>query len=363
MAFHARSPRSDILITRDHLVRSLLALPPSPVPLPECSLLPSTHPISDPYAAEGLLSVCNTVLRADTEGLFSYGDWSHQLHAYILYLAHPASTVRIEASSIFKHIVARYTDNPFVIQMVLQCLGAGWHFPFHSPLLPPHMESLPYLPLPPSSLQSISAPPSWEWKEGRLLAYELVFRFLLANHVHYTQPHSHKLRRVSKTKLSYSTPTTPNSSAPNTPSTPNRPSNPHKEGLVRSMSLERVDSVPSTSPAPQPRTSYPFLRNSGAIYDDRSLRLSSHGIRCLMVIFLCFCVLILNAALSLIEQLSSDGSSAMPSNLPFILVIPLFYYRVCVCFNSFPAIAHSNYTTTHFRSSGGVLWISEVGDQ
>lgn len=264
------------------MVRCLLALPPSPSPLPNPSQLPSTHPITDPYAAEGLLSVCNTILRADAQGLFSYEDWAHELHAYILYLAHPASTVRIEASSIFKHIVTRYTDSPFVIQMILQCLGAGWHFPFHSALLPPHTDSLPYLPLSSSASDAsdaVPAPPSWEWKEGRLLAYELVFSFLLANHIHYTQPHSHKLRRVNKTKLSYSTPTTPNSSAPNTPSTPNRLYNSHREGLARSMSLERVDAIPSTSPVLQQRTTSTTIRpSSGSAQEDRTLRLSSHGI-------------------------------------------------------------------------------------
>ena len=29
---------------------------------------------------------------------------------------------------------------------------------------------------------------SWEWKEGRLLAYELILKFLLTNHVHYVFP-------------------------------------------------------------------------------------------------------------------------------------------------------------------------------
>lgn len=29
---------------------------------------------------------------------------------------------------------------------------------------------------------------SWEWREGRLLAYELILKFLIANHIHYTFP-------------------------------------------------------------------------------------------------------------------------------------------------------------------------------
>jgi hypothetical protein len=29
---------------------------------------------------------------------------------------------------------------------------------------------------------------SWEWREGRLLAYELILKFLIANHIHYLFP-------------------------------------------------------------------------------------------------------------------------------------------------------------------------------
>lgn len=29
---------------------------------------------------------------------------------------------------------------------------------------------------------------SWEWREGRLLAYELILKFLIINHIHYVFP-------------------------------------------------------------------------------------------------------------------------------------------------------------------------------
>lgn len=29
---------------------------------------------------------------------------------------------------------------------------------------------------------------SWEWREGRLLAYELILKFLITNHIHYVFP-------------------------------------------------------------------------------------------------------------------------------------------------------------------------------
>ena len=42
---------------------------------------------------------------------------------------------------------------------------------------------------PPRSSSSPAPPtPSWEWKEGRLLAYELILKFLLTNHTHYLFP-------------------------------------------------------------------------------------------------------------------------------------------------------------------------------
>ena len=29
---------------------------------------------------------------------------------------------------------------------------------------------------------------SWEWREGRLFAYELILKYLIANHIHYVFP-------------------------------------------------------------------------------------------------------------------------------------------------------------------------------
>ena len=29
---------------------------------------------------------------------------------------------------------------------------------------------------------------AWEWREGRLLAYELILKFLITNHIHYMFP-------------------------------------------------------------------------------------------------------------------------------------------------------------------------------
>lgn len=29
---------------------------------------------------------------------------------------------------------------------------------------------------------------TWEWREGRLFAYELILKYLIANHIHYMFP-------------------------------------------------------------------------------------------------------------------------------------------------------------------------------
>jgi len=41
-----------------------------------------------------------------------------------------------------------------------------------------------------TSIQAAAGPvwDTWEWREGRLLAYELILKFLITNHVHYLFP-------------------------------------------------------------------------------------------------------------------------------------------------------------------------------
>ena len=39
-----------------------------------------------------------------------------------------------------------------------------------------------------SSSADVLMSESWEWREGRLLAYELILKFLITNHIHYVFP-------------------------------------------------------------------------------------------------------------------------------------------------------------------------------
>jgi hypothetical protein len=41
-------------------------------------------------------------------------------------------------------------------------------------------------------------PDTWEWREGRLLAYDLVLRFIVANHLHCLFPSSLLRSRAKK---------------------------------------------------------------------------------------------------------------------------------------------------------------------
>lgn len=73
-----------------------------------------------------------------------------------MYLKHPASTVRQATSSIFKFLVAKDSNNPLFVRLVLDALSSQWN------------------------------EGDWKWKEGCMLSYELVFRFLIKNHLLYT---------------------------------------------------------------------------------------------------------------------------------------------------------------------------------
>ena len=115
------------------------------------------------------------------------------------------------ARSQYTHIpVAKDTSNPTVIKLVLQGLAAQWIFNRESQLacrfdanLHHRTSSSLALRLDPASLMSEAHSPrnshlsfadasayvgAWEWKEGRFLAYELIFRLLITNHVHYLFP-------------------------------------------------------------------------------------------------------------------------------------------------------------------------------
>jgi len=173
---------------------------------------PAGPPLLDAYEAEGLLGVCVFIIKHIQPG-FLLPNWPLYFSTFARYLAHPASTVRQAASTVFKYVVAKDGSNSTMLKLVLQGLAANW--PIERTLLAsdankPAPKQQPH---PPHSAQGgrartwstatqgvagasprVAPPPragpapSWQWKEGRLLAYELVLKFLLTNHTHYLFP-------------------------------------------------------------------------------------------------------------------------------------------------------------------------------
>ncbi|XP_022109173.1 uncharacterized protein LOC110989242 [Acanthaster planci] len=197
----------------------------------------------DACQAEGLLSVClhlikyvgpvasmlNEGLRGSTYSFCEHvqsevllPNWPRYFWTFSLYLMHPASTVRQAASIIFKYIVAKASSNSGLLKLVLQALCANWSVNIRKDLMESRYsyqgrkmqqemvkgnllqrESFGrQFSLEEETQRSTSALheiqeddildkhfcQAWEWREGRLLAYELIVKFLIINHIHYLFP-------------------------------------------------------------------------------------------------------------------------------------------------------------------------------
>ncbi|KAL5022616.1 hypothetical protein ScPMuIL_001771 [Solemya velum] len=152
--------------------------------------LPGQFP--DAYRSEGFLNVCISVIKVlpISELLPNF---VYHLSVYVMYLSHPASTVRQAASSVFKYLVLKGCHSVGLIKLVLHKLSEGWE---------PNLEILNTIEEKggTSNFKKSSARPSvcdnslkgckllcaWESREGRLFAYELVIKFLIKNHWLYT---------------------------------------------------------------------------------------------------------------------------------------------------------------------------------
>nr|XP_006825186.1 PREDICTED: uncharacterized protein LOC102802136 [Saccoglossus kowalevskii] len=194
---------------------------------------------------EGLLGVCIFLVKQISPG-YLLPQWPLYFSTFSLYLSHPASTVRQATSAVFKYIVAKDSNNPSLLKLVLQGLCAEWSIDmllltqqvnyrsFYKSVVgadsSDHEEKL--LPIArrrsseshDSARENDSTSPSqgllsktrrlsikkvntlvgsgdqayttadgiiarsWEWREGRLFAYELIIKFLIINHIHYLFP-------------------------------------------------------------------------------------------------------------------------------------------------------------------------------
>lgn len=179
--------------------------------------------ITDPYEAEGLLSLCYALL-CILPPRFVIDRWSGFFNAFERYLAHAASTVRQAASSLIVSLVKRVPGAGLrgcVTRVAFQSIVARWGLrrgqprPTRTSRLNTDVDAAVHSSLPPSDVSGLLldikrrggsgskkggrrlslSPPAmrgsvqnrtlkhtWEWKEGRLLAMELLLEFLISEH-------------------------------------------------------------------------------------------------------------------------------------------------------------------------------------
>ncbi|XP_028392463.1 uncharacterized protein LOC114517020 [Dendronephthya gigantea] len=195
--------------------------------LPHHAVLREDFTFLDAYEAQGLLEVSIFLIKRIPVNLLM-DRWPLYFSTYNLYLMHPASTVRQASSVVFKYLVTKDYSSPKILKLVLQCLCDHWKVSTASDQvaginksarckqkMPAHGGSSccdcqeycsetcqatwkckrPSIKtinkiirgLDEESLES-SLSSTWEWREGRLFAYELILKYLITNHIHYVFP-------------------------------------------------------------------------------------------------------------------------------------------------------------------------------
>eukprot|EP00002_Diphylleia_rotans_P009508 TRINITY_DN1982_c0_g1_i1.p1 TRINITY_DN1982_c0_g1~~TRINITY_DN1982_c0_g1_i1.p1 ORF type:complete len:1148 (+),score=180.12 TRINITY_DN1982_c0_g1_i1:52-3495(+) len=209
------------------------------------------------FESEGLLGLCG-FLAKHTRYFFRIQGWMLYLFTFCHYLSHPASTVRQQSSAIFKCIVSKHCETSAVPFFLLDILSTNWMLEKNDVRLEqPKKDKLEETKATLGQSNCLLDPlrSSWEWKEGRLLAYELILNHLAESHRQFliapSSPRSEPTTPVSfisyqayqehesKTPSSIlSTPT--HGSRPGTPltHTPGQPST--MGGLRRSISDEYI---------------------------------------------------------------------------------------------------------------------------
>ncbi|XP_074644937.1 uncharacterized protein LOC141901529 [Tubulanus polymorphus] len=158
----------------------------------------STAPMFiDAFTAEGILGVCLFLVKHIPPS-FLLQKRNEYFDTFNVYLMHPASTVRQATSTIFKYLVAHDCNDPIHLKQLLQGLSADWivdadrlkqsismetgqskHGKLRRQLTITKIHSL-------DDHEKRSLVDAWEWREGRLFAYELILEFLIKNHWFYT---------------------------------------------------------------------------------------------------------------------------------------------------------------------------------
>ena len=131
------------------------------------------------YEAEGLFSLCAILVKMLPSPWLSE-EWQRYAGILDRYLAHPASTVRQVVSQMFFYLASRTNGSLPLTRCALAQLTAGWpETPRADRLRQPTEDGGKIA----AWLDSrVVAALPWQWKEGRLLSYELLVSFLLSNH-------------------------------------------------------------------------------------------------------------------------------------------------------------------------------------
>ncbi|XP_071824496.1 uncharacterized protein [Apostichopus japonicus] len=164
----------------------------------------------DAYEAEGLISVCIGLIK-QIPASFLLQKWTFYFSVYNICLMHPASTVRQATSTLLKYLVAKSSQAPVVLKLTLQSLVTNWCvsveqiLSMHQGIKRPNIK----ITLGKATRDNSACPDdasaeessdqtllaTWEWREGRLLTYELIAKYLVHNHVHYFFP-PHAIHRA-----------------------------------------------------------------------------------------------------------------------------------------------------------------------
>ena len=194
--------------------------------LPHHAVLREDFTFLDAYEAQGLLEVSVFLIKRIPVNLLMER-WPLYFSTFNLYLMHPASTVRQASSVVFKYLVTKDGSSPSIMRLVLQCLCEHWKTTStadHDIGISKKLRCKQKIPTRSGScsdcreycsetcsttskykrpsiksinkitrgldeeLFEFSLSSTWEWREGRLFAYELILKFLIANHIHYVFP-------------------------------------------------------------------------------------------------------------------------------------------------------------------------------
>lgn len=146
----------------------------------------------DPYGAQSLIYLCHHLFKRLHDKINYLENWHHYHSYFDQYLSHPASSVRLVSSNLYTYAVSQAISHPLLVKNIIYHLIAKWN-PDQSVLLQTINDLAKNLDSKVKKRISISKVElekdescSWEWREGRLLVFELLAKLIIKNHLWYT---------------------------------------------------------------------------------------------------------------------------------------------------------------------------------